>query len=53
MIDLGSTGGAVWFRRDPWRVAFETVAGRGTLPSSRVVLSLASCVGYNADEYGG
>jgi hypothetical protein len=52
-IDLKSTGGVVWFRRGPWRVAFETVGSRGTLPSPRVVLSLASCVGYNAAQYGG
>jgi hypothetical protein len=52
-IDLRSTGGVVWFRRGPWRVAFETVISRGTLPSPRVVLSLASCVGYNAAQYGG
>lgn len=52
-IDLTSTEGFVWFRRDPWRVAFETVSRRGTLPSPRVVLSLASCVGYNAAQYGG
>jgi hypothetical protein len=52
-IDLTSTGAFVWFRRDPWHVAFETVSSRGTLPSPRVVLSLASCVGYNAAQYGG
>jgi hypothetical protein len=52
-IDLTSTEAFVWFRRDPWRVAFETVSRRGTLPSPRIVLSLASCVGYNAAQYGG
>jgi hypothetical protein len=51
--DLASTEGFVWFQRDPWRVAFETVSRRGTLPGPRVVLSLASCVGYNAAQYGG
>ncbi|MDX6451902.1 MAG: hypothetical protein QOH16_1951 [Gaiellaceae bacterium] len=52
-IDLTSTEGFVWFRRAPWRVAFETVSSRGSRPSPRVVLSLASCVGYNAAQYGG
>jgi hypothetical protein len=52
-IDLSSTGGFVWFERNPWRVVFETVASSGTLPSPKVVLSLASCVGYNAGQYGG
>lgn len=52
-IDLTSTGAIVWFRRGPWRVVFETVSSRGTRPSPRVVLSLASCVGYNAAQYGG
>ena len=52
-IDLTDTRGFVWFQRSPWRVVFETVASSGTLPSPRVVLSLASCVGYNAGQYGG
>jgi hypothetical protein len=54
VIDLSSAGGGiVWFQRNPWRVVFETVARSGTLPSPRVVLSLASCVGYSAGQYGG
>jgi hypothetical protein len=44
----------IWFKRDgAWTVAAETLAGGGKLPPPRVVLSLASCVGYNAAEYEG
>jgi len=42
-----------WFKRGPWRVVFETTTNRGSLPGHDVVLSLASCVGYNAAQYGG
>ena len=49
-----STAGFVWFRgTTTWSVRFESVARRGTLPPPAIVLSLASCVGYNAAEYGG
>ncbi|MEI8105335.1 MAG: hypothetical protein WCH31_05800 [Actinomycetes bacterium] len=44
----------VWFRHmTSWKVVYETVIGRGSEPPSSIVLSLASCVGYNAAEYGG
>ena len=45
----------IWFKRagGGWAVAAETLVGGGKLPPPRVVLSLASCVGYNAAEYQG
>jgi hypothetical protein len=47
------TEGILWFRLGSrWQVVFETIVGRGTLPPHSVVLSLASCVGYNPAEFG-
>ncbi len=46
--------GVVWFKRGSrWTVARETLFGGGTRPPARIVLSLASCVGYSAPEYEG
>jgi hypothetical protein len=46
--------GVIWFKHtDNWTVARETLFGGGTLPPPRIVLSLASCVGYSAPEYEG
>lgn len=51
--DLGSTSGVVWFERGrTWQVAYETVFRTGHRPGRRIVLSLASCVGYQAADYG-
>lgn len=54
-MDFSSTSGVVWLRRvgSSWRVEDETSGKRGVLPPHRIVLSLASCVGYNAAQYGG
>ena len=41
----------VWFRHRT--VAFESLVQAGAPPPPWVVLSLASCVGYNASEFGG
>jgi hypothetical protein len=44
----------VWFELGKrWRPAFESVMQVGSPPPAGVVLSLASCVGYNPAEYGG
>jgi hypothetical protein len=49
-----STFGIVWFHFSTrWSATYETLGGRGRIPAPRIVLSLASCVGYNAAEYGG
>jgi hypothetical protein len=51
-----ASGGAVlvFFReRERWKPVFESLRGDGALPPSRVVLSLASCVGFNPADYGG
>jgi hypothetical protein len=55
IMDFQTTSGVVWFKRtgSVWRVADETSGERGVLPPHKIVLSLASCVGYNAAEYGG
>ena len=57
LMDFSSTGGVVWFRRIGlrWRIAYETssIEKTRTLPPHAIVLSLASCVGYNAAQYGG
>jgi hypothetical protein len=46
--------GVIWFRRrSTWAVVRETLFGGGTRPPPRIVLSLASCVGYSAAEYEG
>ena len=46
--------GVIWFRRaGSWSAAAETIFGGGHLPPPRIVLSLASCTGYNAAEYSG
>ncbi len=47
--------GVVWMRRahHRWNVAYETLTNSGGLPPGSVVLSLASCVGYNPGDYGG
>ncbi len=47
------SGGSVyvWFRHRT--VAFESLVQAGAPPPPWVVLSLASCVGYNASEFGG
>ena len=48
------TKGVVWFKRaGSWTVSAETLFGGGRLPPPRIVLSLASCAGYNAAEYTG
>jgi hypothetical protein len=53
-VDLGSVGGVVWFQRTHrWAVRYETVVIHGHLPPPAIVLSLASCVDYEASEYGG
>jgi hypothetical protein len=51
---LTETQGVVWFRRSGrWQVVYETLNELGTRPPRPIVLSLASCVGYNAAENGG
>ena len=46
--------GIAWFRRGgSWRVVAETLIGHGALPPPHIVLSLATCVGYDAGEYNG
>lgn len=54
-IEFRSTGGFAWFLRrdDKWTLRYESFAFTGTRPPSRIVLSLASCVGYQSAEYGG
>lgn len=48
------TAAILWFKRSSqWQVVYETIVGRGTLPPPSVVLSLASCVGYSAADFGG
>jgi hypothetical protein len=42
----------VFFRHlKAWRPVFDSLLQQGTLPPSTVVLSLASCVGYNPADY--
>jgi hypothetical protein len=51
-----ASGGSVtvFFReREGWRPVYESLRGDGALPPSRVVLSLASCVGFDPSDYGG
>ena len=46
--------GVIWFKHTTkWTVTRETLFGGGTRPPARIVLSLASCVGYSAPEYEG
>lgn len=49
-----STAGTVWFRhqRRRWIPVYDTIDSQGALPPRAIVLSLASCTGYNAAEYG-
>jgi hypothetical protein len=50
-----NTGQPIWFRYTAaaWHVVYEAFAQKGTRPPHNIVLSLASCVGYNAALYGG
>jgi hypothetical protein len=44
----------VWFKHGRgWKPVFESLIQRGAAPPPAVVLSLASCVGYNPAEFGG
>lgn len=53
IAQFSGTSGVVWFKHGSnWRVVAETLFGRGTPPSHVVVLSLASCAGYNPSEFG-
>lgn len=53
LAEFPDTSGVVWFKRASiWKVVDETLFGRGTPPPPNVVLSLASCVGYNPAEFG-
>jgi len=46
--------GVIWFKHgSKWTVVRETLLNSGTRPPPRIVLSLASCVGYSAAEYEG
>lgn len=50
-----SSGGAVyvWFKHaKAWTPVFESLTQRGSPPPAAVVLSLASCVGYNPADFG-
>ena len=44
----------MWFHRIEagWTVVFENDTSHGTMPPRRIMLSLASCSGYNASGYG-
>lgn len=48
-------GGPVWFEftKKRWEVVYEAISNRGVHPRHSVILSLASCVGYDAGRYGG
>jgi hypothetical protein len=54
-LQLSGGGGLAWFRRTNgvWRSVYETVGASGVRPSHAIVLSLASCVGYNAAQESG
>jgi hypothetical protein len=42
----------VWFRlHETWTPSFDSLLQIGSVPPSNVVLSLASCVGYNPSDY--
>jgi hypothetical protein len=44
----------VWFKHGKgWKPAYESLIQRGSAPPPAVVLSLASCVGYNPADFGG
>ncbi len=44
----------VWFKLGHgWKPAFESLIQRGPAPPPAVVLSLATCVGYNPADFGG
>jgi hypothetical protein len=53
----GSVSGShtyVWFKQGKrWLPAFESLVEAGSPPPPAVVLSLASCVGYNPADFGG
>jgi hypothetical protein len=49
---FSGTSGVVWFTNSGgWKVADETLIGRGTPPPHSVILSLAACVGYNPADF--
>lgn len=51
-----SSGGSVyiWFKHGTtWTPAFESLIQTGSPPPASIVLSLASCVGYNPADFGG
>jgi hypothetical protein len=54
-LQMSGGWGLAWFRRTngAWRSVYETVMPSGVHPSHAIVLSLASCVGYNAGQEGG
>lgn len=50
---FSGSSAVIWFeRKGAWRPVYESVIGGGTPPPASVLLSLASCVGYSAAEYG-
>jgi hypothetical protein len=50
---FSGSSAVIWFQhKGEWRPVYESVSGRGKLPPDSVVLSLASCVGYSAPDYG-
>jgi hypothetical protein len=50
---FSGSSAVIWFqRKEAWRPVYESVSGRGKLPPDSVLLSLASCVGYSAPDYG-
>jgi hypothetical protein len=54
VAEFPGTSGVVWFKHgSSWKVVDETLIGRGTRPPHAVILSLASCVGYNPSGFGG
>jgi len=49
-----SFGGNYFFHRKDgrWRMTYRDNSGKGKLPPRSIVLSLASCTGYSASQFG-
>jgi hypothetical protein len=55
IAELPDTAGPIWFQRaeQGWVVRYEDLGRQGNRPPADIVLSLASCSGYNAARYSG